>query len=460
VLVFAINLLIVVFNILPETHEARNRSVEVLYVRPIPERIHLAARALTLAAVTILMTAGFGLVSLSAGYWRFNAPSGRVLLLLGALVISALTAAIMWVAAIAVLVRWISIVRLRRGSQTLFLILIIIFTLHATGLMVTGDSVAWRFDIRAVPFIEALPSTWFARLALSSDSSLAPAQRVASLFLLVASLAIVFSGRFGRRYLRAVEMDWSRSVGTVSVPKTTYIPDALARLPLIGRWLLPPPVHGTTTAILIAIEREDFATLRLLVPKLIATIFFAIGLWRGSGEAVLPVIGYFVLVSTVEALDVVLRSAYSTASWMLFKAPLEARDVMRAIEWSVMQRAVAVPWLLFAGLTFLRLPSGLAAMLVMGTTLTAFCALAACVVFRPSWPLSLEQRTMPVVGFVLAFIFGISLLIVVGVVAAAIHVFGWLGLVLGVLALCALLAVAFALRLWAVSRLAGVECPH
>jgi hypothetical protein len=459
ILVFLVSFVTVVLNVLPETHETRQRNIDVLQARPIPLRTAGIARALLLAAMAGVLTGAFGVVALSPGLWFFRASPARVGGLWLALVLSAFAAVGAWSTLLLVVLRWARIEIVRRTGQMLFLIFVTGFSVTSTGMLGFGLGTGWRLDAGAVPVLEWLPSTWFARLALPADGPAVWTQRIAAGVVVAGVLGSCLSQRLHRGYQAAVERVWSRGTAPVAPPLAVRVVTSIARLPLLGPRLLPGPAHGVAVAVMISAAREEVARLRILGMQGLALVFFLYGLVGGERFA-LHMVGYCLFAVALDSLMSARQSRSAEAGWAFVTAPVDAHHVLRGIEAAVLWRSAVLPLFLLAVLAVVRLSLPSAALVTLGAAAVVVDLLALDLVISPTWPLSEDIKvTQSPLGLVLAFFVSLAASGTAWVVIGISEIWPWVGIALGGAALVVLAGVGVGLRFWATHRLRQAATP-
>jgi hypothetical protein len=459
VLLFGMVLLLVALLVLPETHEARQRNIEVLHSRPVPQRTLVVARVLTLTVMTSLISGVLGLTALSAVVWHFGASVWRMLGLLLALQLGTFAIAGLWVSGYNIALRWISVTTWRRVSQSLLMLLMFAVMMGnvvfppAHGDRPLGLERMWIFEV--------LPSTWFARLALPGLGLREMAECLAAVVLLSTAVALLLSARVARRYGQLLEQQAYGSQGEARSGWVVGALTTLSRLPLVRAWLHSGPVLGMASAGLTLTKREEIARLKTLSMRVVVAAFFAMGMLGFGRDLAFFMVTYAVWWTTMDGMDVLRQSAHAGASWILYKAPLRGRDVLRAIEVAVVVRSVAFPLLLFAILATQAFPLRLSLLFVAGMAVLVRLVMVGDVIARPVLPLSREQSSLQsVVGMLLGMGLGLASTVAGAILVVLDGAFGWVAPIIGWLAVAGLVVVLMLARLWAAARLEAVECPH
>lgn len=456
-LLFAVAFVFVALAISPETHEVRQRNIEILSSKPIAPATLVAGRAVILLVIAGLISGCFGLAPLLAAWWRLACPLPLVAAEYAMLILGAFTAAMAWLYALLAALRFVSPERLRFVTQSLLVLAILAVTAMSTGLYSPAGLVR---PALAATLIELLPSTWFARFWMADLGFEANAQRAGVLLLGAATIAAARGG-FERFYPRLTEAAVAEPGRPVVRPLTVRLLEAVSRLPLLGGWLLPRASTAVASAILTLTVREEVSRLRVLVPQVVAALFFILGLRTEQATLPLSMLAYFGLASVIDGLDVVRQSPSAPASWIFFKTPIEARQVRRGIRVAIMLRFLALPLLLLTVLLLKSHPPLLAALLATAYLFVGRFVIAGGIVARPAFPLSQDQRAaQSFLGLVLGFVLSVAGSVAYLVAVFLVTTLGWVGLAIAAVAVAGLAAATLACELWASERLARAEYPH
>jgi hypothetical protein len=462
-LLFFTTLVIVSLTINPETPDVRERSLEVLLVKPVAALTFLAARTVVLLAISGLVATSFGAAPLLAAALRFGLSPLVVAADYAMLLAAAFTAATLWLHLMLAALRWISAERLRRATQTalaVFNLAVAVLSLASFGFAEATslpDPIRGLGRARAV--LEALPSTWFA-LFWHREWLSAP-HRAAVVALVAATVALALRGGLAKYYPHLLEQAALPRPSPGRRSLAVRLLEALTRLPPVGQRLFPPASVGLGAAILTLSQREEVSRLKVLVPRLVALLFFLLGLSGGQELLPLSMLAYFTFAAAVEGLDAVGQSAHAPASWLLHAAPLRGQEAARGVLLAVTLRFLLFPLTLLAVLLFRRHPPLLAGLLAAGTLFAGRAAVAARLALWPALPLSREQRaTQSLAGVALGF--GLT---VTGGAAYAVASFladrlGIIGLAAVALGVGATAAAGLSMRLLAGHRLRTLECAY
>jgi len=448
---FLAALVLATLAITAETDEVRQRNAEVLLSKPVAAATHLASRAAVLLVIAALVSASFALPSLLAASWRLGLSPWLVPLELATLVAGAFALALLWVIALREGVLRLGADRMRMGTQ--LLLVVVIGAIAWSAVAGTGEATGGAPSPASV-VLEALPSTWLARFW---TDGWAPADlgRRGALVLLGTGCALAF-WRLGLSSPDVVFETTSRPARS-RLPLPARLVLAVGRLPVLGRLLVPGPVGAVAAVVLTLAGREEASRLRGFTTLLLAVGF---AFWGFRSETpLIPLAGLasIVFTSALEGLAAARQSSSAGAAWMLVKAPVTPRHLLRGVQWAVGVRFVLPPLLLAGALLVRQHGWPLAALLVLGELLGARLLVASALLVRPAVPLGEAPRLGGVLGQVAAWGFGVAGAIGYVIAATLAELLGPLGLVVAAVGVAGVAGASLLVQLLAATRLQGLE---
>jgi hypothetical protein len=461
VLIFAVVFVITVLAINPDTQDVQERRLEILASKPVAPPTFLAARALVLLALSGLLSGCLGLAPLVTALAYFRLPWLRAVAGSLMLVAGSFAVAVVWLSAVMIAVRWISVDRVRKTSQLLLLAAIVGVNVLSLGWIPFGGAGSSRFSVSAWPAAAWLPSSWFALFWVDGDVPGSWGRRTAAVGLLGLA-GLVASGRLFARYYANFAEQSAAPAARPARALLTRLLDAFARVPGLGR-LLPPPVHAVAAAVLTVTRREDVSRTKTLVPQVMAAGGFALAWWGGAPMAAISMtmLTYLGFSSVLDGLQVTRQSSHPGAGWIFWGTPLAPRHVVRGLTIALTLRFLFLPAALLAVLFFRRHPPALAAFLSLAYFLSARLVIPLGLVVWPAQPLSHEQRaTQSLGGFVAGFALAVSFAVAQALVELLAPLFGVLAFGLGVLVLFGLALAGWAFAWSAAVRLGRLEYPY
>jgi hypothetical protein len=410
VLVFAAAFVIVVLAVNPDAEEVQQRRQEIVGSKPIAPRTLVAARAIVLLVIAGLVALCLGLVPIAVALARFRYSWPRAGATYLSLALGSASAAILWLAALMVSARWVSLERIRKTSQLLLVVVMTAVTVLSLG-WIPGTN--GTFSVSARPGLLLLPSSWFATLWLPEPlpSPFPPA--AAALALMMGAVLVGARGVIDRHYPNFADQG---AVAVKRPPRSLMAPllGLTARLPLLGSLLLPPPVQAIATAVVTAAQREDVSRAKVLGPQALAVVAFAVGLSGAQLSATLTMLVYLGFSAVIDGLQVIRQSSHPAASWVFHGAPVSGRELVRGVTLALSLRFLAVPAVLLAILLLRSYPPPLAAVSAVGYLGAARLLVPLGLLLRPAYPLSQEQRSAQ-------SLWGVALGLPLTVAAALLH---------------------------------------
>lgn len=445
-LLFAVGSLLVVLAIAPDTPEIRQQILEVLHSRPVSERTLVAATGVRLVVLSALISGVFGLLPHGVVAWRGGVPPGAAALSLLCLILAGALAAVIWLVAMLVLLRWVSVARIRSLCQIGMLVMVLATMALSLGLP-TGSMIGGG---AARQLARWLPSTWFARLAWAPVPEAVWPERLAALALCLGVAVLAWRGGFeaAQSALRHDALiQPQRRAGTSAGVRLV---NRAARLPLVRRWVTPP-VAAVASLILAVTSREEVSRLKLFAPRLLTLLTLGAGLVMDEPLLPMVMIGVLSFSAVFEGLEVLRQSGDAGASWVLWKVPVERAVLLRALWLALLIRYLLLPLGVAALLLGKELHPAVALTLVLALGAALRLAFAGGLCLRPGLPLAAEQRTtQSLLGF------GLASIVSVGWTLTALGI-GALGLRVPALAATVALLVTGAVMAarWSLEQLAG-----
>jgi hypothetical protein len=457
VLLFGVVFVIVVLAINPDARDVQERRLEILGSKPIAPPTSLAARALVLLVLSALLAGCLGLAPLIALTFRFPFPWPRAVATYATLLLGSFAVAVLWLAAVMIALRWISVDRVRKTSQLLLLAAVVAVNVAALGWLPGGGG---PFSLSDWPLARHLPSTWFA-LSWIGDPGPGAFARGAGALALLGAASLVASGRvLGRAYANLAEQ------GEEPAPRPApssgaWLLERIARVPVVGRALLPSDVQAVAEAVLTATRREDVSRAKTLAPQVLSLLAFAVA-WTGAERLMsVTMLTYLGFSAALDGLQVTRQSGTPAASWIFWAAPGEPRHVVRGLVLALSLRFLVLPVSLLALVLFRMHPPALAAALSLAYLLAARLALRLGLLLWPAFPLSQDQQaTQSVLGFVVGFAVTIAFAILQAVLVLLHPVFGVFTLVASAVLLSAMALAAWGLGHGAAARVSRLQYPH
>jgi hypothetical protein len=460
VLLFGVVFVIVVLAVNPDAREVQERRLEILGSKPIAPPTSLAARAAVVLVLSSLLAGCLGLAPLFALTYRFPFPWPRAVGTYATLLLGSFAVATLWLAAVMIALRWISVERVRKTSQLLLLAAIVGVNVAALGWIPTGGAGGGPFSLSDWPAARHLPSSWFALFWIDGPGAGSFARRAGALALVGAAGLVASGAVLGRAYANLAEQGEQpaarppRSAGA-------WVLEQVAGVPVVGRVLLPSAVQAVAEAVLTATRREDVSRAKTLAPQILSILAFAVA-WTGAERLMsLTMLTYLGFSAALDGLQVTRQSGNPAASWIFWGTPAEPRHVVRGLILALSLRFLVLPVALLALVLFRMHPPALAAVLSLAYLLTARLALRLGLLLWPAFPLSQDQRaTQSVLGFVVGFAITIAFAVVQAILVLLHPMFGVFTLLLGVVVLVAMAVAAWGLGYGAAARVAGLQYPH
>jgi hypothetical protein len=445
--VFGSALVIVALMVTAESDDARIRRMEILLPKPIAGATHVASVAAQLLLLSTLVVVPYALPSLVAASFRLGLSAWLVPLELLTLVAGAFALVLVWVLVVRAGVERLGADRVRMATQACIVGVMILLAwsgLSAASAGAVGPPALPGWALRA------LPSTWLAGFWTDGWNGAANLRRAG----VVGVMACAFAGflLFVRRASVDALFEITSRVRRTREPRLARLLVAIGRAPVF-RLLLPGPAAALAGVILTLGRREEASRLRGFATTLMAVAMAVWGLWADDGLVPIAVLASFTVSIALEGLAVVRQSADAGAGWLVAKAPLSARHVVRAVQWAVITRFALLPQALFGALAFRRHPWYVAVLVVAGSFAAARLVVASALAFRPSIPLGEPPAVSGFVAQLAGWALGIVGAVAYVMAATLADLLGALGAVLVAMGVLATLAASVALQSAAVYRL-------
>lgn len=449
--VFGSALVIVALMVTAESDDARIRRMEILLPKPIAGATHVASVAAQLLLLSALVAVPYALPPLAAASFRLGLSPALVPLLLLTLVAGAFTLVLVWVLVVRAGVQRLGADRIRMATQASIVGVMLLLAWSSLS-AASGDA----FGPPALPgrVLRALPSTWLAGFWTDGWDAAANLRRAAVVGLMAGAVAGFLL--FVRRASVDALFEVTSRVRRTRAPLLARLLVAMGRVPGL-RLLLPPPAGALAGAILTLGRREEASRLRGFATTLLAVAMAAWGLLADDGLMPTAVLASFIVSIGLEGLSVVRQSADAGAAWVVAKAPLRARHVVRAVQWAVVTRFVLLPLALFGVLVFRRHSWALALLLAAGGLAVARLVVAGALALRPSLPLGEPPVVAGVVGQLLGWALGIAGAVGYVLAATLADLLGVIGTALVAIGVLATLAASVVVQIGAAHRLGRLE---
>ncbi|HET6897647.1 MAG TPA: hypothetical protein VFK70_04840 [Vicinamibacteria bacterium] len=459
VLLFAGVFVIVILAINPDSQDVQERRLEILASKPIAPRSLLSARTILLLVLSTLLAGCLGLVPMGAAMVRFGLSAPRAVAAYLTLIAGCFAAAVVWLSALMVSLRWIPLERVRKTLQFLLVAAILGITAASVGWISFGGEGGSPFSIGDWPGALIAPSSWFALFWLPDPWPGSVWRRAGALLMVASAVVVSMQGVLHRHYANFAEQSAATSA---RVPRSLLVwaLERAMRVPLLGPLLLPPPVLAVASAVLLATRREDISRVKILASQLLALAAFAVAFMGAEHLVTVTVLTYLGFSSVADGLKVTRQSSLPGAGWIFCGTPIEPRQLVRGLATALEMRFLVLPAVFLAVIFWRQYTWGLALVLVLSYVLVARLVIVVGLLAWPAFPLSEEQQRAQsllsyVIGFALSTAFAIAQMLLV-----LIHVnFGAAAIVLGAFGLVALAAATWGLTWGAASRLRVLEYP-
>jgi hypothetical protein len=459
ILLFAATLALTMLHVAPDPFEIRQRNSEIIQSRPVSTATLVGAQMVLRLLLAAVIASCFALLPLCALRLAFHTPW----LLLGGLylclLLGSFTAVVLWLLTVLLAAGVFPLDRVRQTSQLVLIGLVLVVSF---GSLFGGEAgLPSQIALSHRSWVLALPSTWFARLLLADSDAVGTAQRCGALALLLVALVAPLSTKaWERPYARLLEGELRARERAMRPPLDARVLGLVARIPLVGAWLVPEAPRAVATLVLTMLDREEVSRVKMIVPRVVAFGFFVFGVFGAGGPIVTVMLGYFGIASVLQGLEVVRQSSEFQASWSLFVAPLDTADLARGMRLAILVRLFLWHLALMGTALFLRNPPVSAALLAICYVVAARLTFAAALALRPTLPLSQEQRSVQsLVGFVASFFVNIVLAVAYSTVLLLVALLGKLGAVLAAIGALAFLAGAILLERLAAQRMSRLVFP-
>jgi hypothetical protein len=440
------------FIVMPETVEARQRTLEIFFSRPVSIRTVTFGSLAALGVIIALIQASYIAYPLFVGVRDFGCPMWAVVPIFLMFWGTGLTLATLWATALAVAARWLSAARLRRFAQLLLLVVLIGPILFSVASL-TGDREA-PLALDALPFARWLPPVWCVDAVFGGTARVVWYERLGVLVLAVAAFGLRWRVDADERLPKIAERFSAVQGERARMPVAVRALRMIHRLPGIGRTLVSPRAYGVAALILTVISREEVARLRMFMFNLMLFAAFAAA-WLMPMNSSLPfIVGILGFTHVMDSSVIIRQSSQAEATWLLRLTPIDGMAVVRGTRWALLMRFVPLPALLFFILSIRNGSPGLAAFLLAAYVCEACLVIAASVIVKPALPLSSDVQTAntPLGGIINYFVTiaaALAHIVVMTVLTLLYGVSRWPVLAgIGLLAAAVLVA-----EVWAASRL-------
>jgi hypothetical protein len=462
-LLFSVAFGIVALSVLPDTLDGRRRNVELLSSKPIASNTMLAARAVNVSIIAALIAGSFAVAPLISTVWVFNSSWILVCSLFLLLNLGSFAFAVLSLTTLVFAARWFNLDRLRAFAQ--FLLVAINLGMMGLSLLSMSEaaigSESKGFSFSSIPSIKLLPSVWFADFLVSDFGVSANLERAGALLLLVFALLIATRLDMGKRYPDLVDRLLESDERPTSRPLTVRVLETASHLPVVGKWLAPAQPLAVATLILTLTQRELISRLKILVPRVILVAFFVVALSAGDRYFSPLIVAFYGFIGLLTGCDLIKQSSQPAASWPLLAAPIDSLQIIRGMRLVVTVKYFALPAALVTFALFLISPPILAGLLVLCYIVETRCLVSLLILISPALPLSAEHvTTAQFVG--LGVSIAVTLVTTIGylTIVWTYGVFGYIGLVVGAIALIMLTFTSYWLDRGAAARLQRLEYEH
>jgi hypothetical protein len=463
IFLFSTAFAIVALSVLPDTLEGRRRNIEVLSSKPIASRTLLAARAVNLLFISGLITACFGAAPLVAAKWAFACSWGlagglSLLLLLGsfAVVVISLTALVL-------AAHWLDLDRLRTLAQ----FVLVAINLGLIGLsflsmreLATG-SASSRISLLTIPYIKLLPSAWFADFLVSDFALSANLERAGALLIFVGAFLISTRLDLGKRYPKLIDTLLEPENRPANRPLTVSLLDAVRRIPLVGRRIIPAQAFAVATLILTTTQREVMSRLKILAPRVTLIVMFILSVTLDNRYASPLLLAFYGFIGVLSGCDLIKQSAQPEASWPLLAAPIDARQILRGMRLVITVKYFLLPAVLVAIAVFLTNPPALSAILALCYVFETRSVIALLILISPALPLSREHVTAAqLIGVGASMVVALATTVGYVVIVTTYSFSEYAGLSAGLLVFLGLLVASYLFERGAATRLRELQLEH
>lgn len=440
------------FIVMPETVEARQRTLEIFFSRPVSVRTVTFGSLAALGVIIALVQASYIAYPMFVAVRDFGCPLWGIVPAFAVLCLTGLTLATIWATALSVAARWLSAAQLRRFAQLLLLAVLIGPILLSVVSLTNGRETVLMLD--SVPFARWLPPVWCVDAVFGGGVREAWYERAAVLIFAVVGFAARWRVDADERIPKVAERFSSVQGERARTPVAVRVLRMIHGVPGLGRKLVSPAAYGVAALILTVVSREEVARLRMLMFYLMLFAAFAAA-WVISSNPTLPfIVGILGFTHVMDASVVIRQSSQAEATWLLRLTPLDGMAIVRGTRWALLLRFVPLPALMFFILAIRGGSPGLAAFLLAAYVCEACLVIAASVIVKPALPLSSDVQTAntPLGGIINYFVtIGASLAhIVVTTALTLLYNVSWWPVLAGVGLLAAAVVMAEA---WAAARL-------
>lgn len=361
--------------VMPDPLDLREKKLELVRSKPVPAKVLMQARVLSLLLITTLVVVFLSVPALAVAVPRLGGSWQQAAGIVAALATGAFAAVLLWLALAFLLARRIGIPGVRWLSQAVLVSSIAAVMAVATLLPHRAAALATH------PLVRVFPSTWFARLPFG-----APALEWLLAGALVATAVIAHV---------TVDVDrcYDRGLAAMDPPaRLGLMPRAAS---WVARHLLPAPTSGVADLVLLVNAREEMSRIRAFAPRLVQIGAAAGALALDDPLMPIALLGGYGLLCVAEGLAAAARSAQPQASWLLLAAPVAPARLTSGLAWAVLAREATLPASLLVIVLLVCRPFAAAAVLVAAFALAAVAVTGLLLFLAPRVPLGSEQKAWP-----------------------------------------------------------------
>lgn len=387
VLLFVFVFAMAMFGIIPDTHDVRQKEIEILHCRPIAAKTLAVSNAFSLLMLAWLTTTFFSIAPFLKAVARFHCPPLAGIGLYLSMVAGTFSLVVLWLTLLTIASQRYGINRLRMFSQTLFFVVLLVqMGVSLSFLPALNLGKGGVLSGNAIRFV---PSTWFVDLCIGGGGPAANLERAAAVLLVFAALLVVLRLNLHRHYPRMAE-------------KMLEAPTERASAPYDVRFLswirkaLPAQAYGVATLILTVDAREEAMRFRVIAARLPVVVLFLVSVATGWDASYFVAI--FALSNLLDGVNSSRQCSQSEASSLFESSPIGARALLLGTQLSVLLRNFLWGWILGSILFFLHHPPALAIAMTFAYLLEAYLIVCLLVSYNPTLPLSVNLKASQSVG--------------------------------------------------------------
>ncbi|MBX7223398.1 MAG: hypothetical protein K1Y36_26025 [Blastocatellia bacterium] len=401
----AVVLGLVVFMIVPDTHDVRLRNLDVLHAKPISLHTQALARAAILGVLALLVVACFGFPALVGARLTFGFSFGVLGTVLGLLALTCLAGVLIWLSLLTIASLWVSLDVLRSFNMVLLLFILVGQLLFSMVGDLTGVR---RITLTGISWVKWLPSTWVVDTVTGGLAGQVNFERLALLGVFALAGFFAFGFNQSEAYARITEKLLQPDAQKVEAPLVMYLLRGVRSIPRLGPWLLPDQVYALAAMTVTVSRREEFSRLKILFPRLLLIVFFGSTLFSREAWVYLQfVVISYGFMNLIEGVLMSKQTSHAEAAWVSWAAPVTGRRLLHGIQAAVLLKYFTLPLVLVTILFFVKHPAGIAVVLTANFFLAALVIISFINVLRPVPPLSQDSKTgQTFVSGIAAGIFG------------------------------------------------------